>query len=98
MVENLGIDINYIKTKPQLTNQRNIALSLTKSDIMTFLDDGLELEKDYIRIVIDIFNNESNKEIIGAEGLNLQPIKRPFISRLISLIFSCPLRRGEPIK
>ena len=61
-----GIFVRYIHTKPGLTKQRNIGISMANGDIVTFLDDDVILESDYFKEIINAFC--SSDSIVAAGG------------------------------
>jgi len=64
---------SYIKTKPQLTHQRNRGISHMTGDIALFIDDDVILEKDYIEKILEVYANVP--EVCGVGGVvsNVDP-------------------------
>jgi GT2 family glycosyltransferase len=58
--------IIYVKTKPGLTTQRNIGIKKTSGDIVTFLDDDVILDRNYLSEIEKTFH--FSKKILGAGG------------------------------
>lgn len=72
-------DIKYTyrqKNKPGLTESRNLGVSLTTGDIILFLDDDVKLFKDYIETILDVYEDDTKKEIggVGALIVNHKPL------------------------
>ena len=52
-----------------LTAARNHAIPLASSDIVLFLDDDVELDEAYIRVLCEVFEDDAKGRIGGAGGL-----------------------------
>lgn len=58
----------YKKDIPGLTTSRNIGVNLARSDIITFVDDDVVLDKDYIATVMSAFEQDKAGSIGGITG------------------------------
>ena len=87
-LHNPDIDFKYLY-RPDingLTAAKNVAIELTKSDILTFIDDDIVLDKHFIRIIYDIYNRLP--EIDGVGGVAIIPShKGSFLRRKVAIIF-----------
>ncbi|HBK83740.1 MAG TPA: hypothetical protein DDZ41_09120 [Flavobacterium sp.] len=63
-------EIIYHKTSCGMTKQRNIAVDNTAGDISIFLDDDVELEKNYLTEVVQVFLNDPESTIAGLNGFD----------------------------
>ena len=68
ILTNIESRINHIQSTPGLTIQRNVGLSLTKTDYdyIHFFDDDVLLEPEYLEIVESVF--QKNKNLVGVCG------------------------------
>ncbi len=58
------LNVNIVKSeKAQLTYQRNLGVSRTNCDIILHIDDDTILEVDYIKNILETFNNDKNNQI-----------------------------------
>ena len=88
------IEFIYIHSEPGLTRQRNIGIERNKNDVVLFLDDDVVLDENFLKIIIDFFEN--NPDVMGVTGKILNQPSLPFISSLIRRIFFLPeVKRGE---
>jgi len=60
-----SVKIIYIHSKPGLTHQRNVGVEASYGDIIFFLDDDVILDKDFVKEIINVFENDKEKEIGG---------------------------------
>ena len=60
--------IVYIHSKPGYTYQQNIGIEASSGDIIIFLDDDVILDKDYIKNIIYVFDNDFGKKVGGVSG------------------------------
>ena len=58
----------YVHTKPGVCYQRNIGIERSGGDIVFFLDDDTILEKDFIKEIVNIFENDKEKKVGGVCG------------------------------
>jgi len=59
--------VRVLRTSPGLTRQRNLGVTHTTSDVVTFLDDDVVLEPGYLEAILDLFSVDSG--LGGAEGV-----------------------------
>ena len=73
-VNNIVLDyvgsVKYFRTKPSLAQQRNFSLSKldARCNVVSFFDDDVVLDKDYLKAVIDIFEDSKNIDVAGVTG------------------------------
>jgi glycosyltransferase involved in cell wall biosynthesis len=60
--------IVYVHSKPGYTYQQNIGIDASSGDILIFLDDDVVLDKDYIKNIIYVFDNDFGKKVGGVSG------------------------------
>lgn len=72
----VGKDVTVRNSAPGLPRQRNVALSLLDADLVSFLDDDVELEPTYLEHIVRWF--ETHAECVGAGGnvVNDRPLSR----------------------
>jgi GT2 family glycosyltransferase len=94
--EEFGQDsrFKYIHTKPALTHQRNTGVRNSSGDIVFFLDDDVVLDRDFVKKIVKVFENASEKKIGGVMG-NIVNLRRPIgfkanLHILIERIFLLP--------
>jgi glycosyltransferase involved in cell wall biosynthesis len=61
-----SIDVRYRRAAPGLTRQRNVGVALATGDVVTFLDDDVVLEPEYLDAIVELF--EVDPALGGAEG------------------------------
>jgi GT2 family glycosyltransferase len=66
-----AVVVRFIPAAPGLTRQRNVGVAASTGDLLTFLDDDVVLEADYLAAVVKLF--EMDPELGGAEGVVLTP-------------------------
>jgi glycosyltransferase involved in cell wall biosynthesis len=65
----------YVHANVGLTAARNIGVQESTRDIIFFFDDDVVLEKDFIKEIVDIFDNDPEKRIAGVCGNIVNPEK-----------------------
>lgn len=60
--------IIYVHTKPGMCYQRNIGIERSHGDIVFILDDDTILEKEFIKEIVNIFEQDKYKKIGGVQG------------------------------
>jgi GT2 family glycosyltransferase len=68
-----SVKIIYIHSKPGLTYQRNVGIGASCGDIVSFLDDDVILDKDFIKEIVNVFENDKGKSIGGVCGDIVNP-------------------------
>ena len=63
-----GEKILYVHSKPGYTYQQNIGIEASSGNILIFLDDDVILDKDYIKNIIYVFDNDFGKKVGGVSG------------------------------
>lgn len=58
----------YIHAKLSLTQARNVGIKESTGDIIIFLDDDVVLDRDYIKEIMHVFNNDLGKKVGGVTG------------------------------
>ena len=74
-----ALDIKYRHTAPGLTRQRNIGIQMAMGDILFFFDDDVELEKDYMEKIVEVYQDKSLNNVGGVQGRDLN-IKNSFLA------------------
>jgi len=91
--ENTINTLVYIKTEPNTNRQRNIGISKSSSELLTFLDDDTILDKNYIYYIKDFFNKYRNDNIGALNCKILDPessnnnLSKVSIGNIIAKIF-----------
>jgi GT2 family glycosyltransferase len=95
----------YVHTKPGVCYQRNIGIERSFGDIVFFLDDDTILEKNFIKEIVNIFENDKKREVGGVCGdiINIEnqnrsvmyPIKRATSSILATIFFLNKIGKGK---
>ncbi len=60
----------YHRTPSGMTRQRNIAVDHACGEIAIFLDDDVELEPDYLEVVVRVFEQDPHGTIAGLNGFD----------------------------
>lgn len=63
--------VRSLRTAPGLTRQRNAGVEAATGDVVTFLDDDVVLEPDYLARILELF--EVDPALAGAEGAVATP-------------------------
>lgn len=79
-----GIIITYVNTKPGLPGQRNTGLERAIGDIVLFIDDDVELDRDFISELKAVYRDP---EIGGATGFIVNQVRVPVWLALLQQIF-----------
>jgi GT2 family glycosyltransferase len=58
----------YIHAKLGLTQARNVGIKESTGDIIIFLDDDVVLDRDYIKEILHVFDNDLGKKVGGVTG------------------------------
>jgi GT2 family glycosyltransferase len=61
-------ELRYVRSAPGLPHQRNVGVQESSGDIVFFLDDDVVLERDFIREIKKVFDNDPSGEIGGVMG------------------------------
>jgi GT2 family glycosyltransferase len=80
----------YIHTKPGLTYQRNVGIGASCGDIVFFLDDDVILDNDFVKEIVNVFENDKERKIGGVCGdiINIKNQNRSVIHSLKGTISS----------
>ena len=80
----------YVHTKPGVCYQRNIGIEKSSGDIVFILDDDTILDKDFIREIVNVFENDKENKIGGVQG-DIIGIKknqsRSFVYSILAAIY-----------
>ncbi len=94
--ESCSINLIYEKSQPGLTYQRNKGLSLSRDDLVLFLDDDVILDEHYIRELKKIFREDIEGKIGGATGKLMNMFHfHPFSILIRKMFFLSEPGRGE---
>ncbi len=69
-------EISYIHIEHSdagLTHQRNIGVKASSGDIVFFFDDDITLDKDYLKEVVKVFQNDEEQRVGGVCGNVISP-------------------------
>jgi GT2 family glycosyltransferase len=93
----------YIYTKPGMTYQWNRGAEASSGDFVFFFDDDVILERDFIKEIMNIFRNDTEKKIGGVCGDVITPnrnysfiyskivsIRRALYNKVLANLFSLP--------
>lgn len=100
------ITFRYIYAPLSLTQARNMGIKESIGDIIIFLDDDVILNRDYIKNIIHVFNNDFGKKVGGVTGYIIDNtemqnhsvkylIRRNIIQILISIFFLFKYKDGK---
>jgi glycosyltransferase involved in cell wall biosynthesis len=80
--------IIYVHTKPGVNYQRNIGIEKSSGDIVFFLDDDTILEKDFLKEIVNVFENDKEKKIGGVQGdiINVKTKNRSVVYSILTAI------------
>jgi GT2 family glycosyltransferase len=81
----VGLPVQAVRSAPGLPLQRNLALRLVTADLVTFLDDDVELEPGYVAAIKRWFF--SSEDCVGASGNITNDPHRPALSRAFRRLF-----------
>jgi len=81
----IGLPVRSIRSAPGLPLQRNLALHHVSADLVTFLDDDVELEPGYVAVIKRWFLH--TEECVGASGNITNDPHRPALSRAFRWLF-----------
>lgn len=88
LIKDKDIEYKYLHTKSGLTYQRNRGVEIASGEIIMFLDDDVILENDYIKEIIRVFENDSEKKIGGIGGnITNTHLSKIRFERLIKKLF-----------
>ena len=66
--------LRHLSTVPGLTRQRNLGVAWSSGEVVTFLDDDVVLERDYLARIADLFALDPT--LAGVEGTVAIPVPR----------------------
>ena len=81
------IKITYIHSKPGTNLQRNIGIGRSCGDIVFFLDDDVILDKEFVKEIVNVFENDKEKTIGGVCGDPINIKNQKAISKILDDIF-----------
>jgi len=70
------ININYIHAKVNLSQARNIGIDNSTMDIISFVDDDDILDKEYLKEVKHVFDNDREGRVGGITGEKIMKLNR----------------------
>ncbi len=82
----VGLPVQCVPSGAGLPRQRNVALGHVTADLVTFLDDDVELEPDYVATVKQWF--DFTEHCVGASGSITNDPRRPALSRAFRWLFN----------
>lgn len=86
---NRKIKTIYLHTAAGLTHQKNVGAKACSGDIIFVLDDDVVLKEDFVKEIVDVFDNDSERKVAGVCGRIVSPQKydgRSLRSILISAV------------
>lgn len=66
--ENFPFKVNYIRHGGGTAIQRNVGIDAARSVFVALVDDDVRLEKDFLKHIIKVFSDDSQKKIGGIVG------------------------------
>lgn len=75
--------VKYFSTRPGLTFQRNFGIKESSGEVIHFIDDDVDLDRDYFLEINKVFNENPSAFAVGGKLLN----KTTAIDKLIRRIF-----------
>lgn len=89
------LNLRYLNVGPiGSAGQRNAGAEKAKGNILFFLDDDIICERDFIREIELVFNDDSNHEVGGASGI-ITNATYTSLSKVNSFLFKFSLKRSE---
>jgi GT2 family glycosyltransferase len=85
---NSQIPLKYIHTLPGLTKQRNLGISMSQGDIISFLDDDVVLDQNYLSEILNCFTFSERVDAVG--GLITNTYRDNLTVRLFKKVFMLP--------
>jgi GT2 family glycosyltransferase len=70
----------YLHTAPGLTYQRNRGIEASSGDILLFLDDDIVLDKNFVKEIVNVFENDREQKVAGVYGNIVSPEKQHDLS------------------
>ncbi|GMW01919.1 MAG: hypothetical protein AMXMBFR84_30550 [Candidatus Hydrogenedentota bacterium] len=68
-VGNPAVRVNYLRSEPGLTLQRNVGIRAATCDILHFLDDDVILDPDYIAEIQRVFRLSGNEDVVAVSPI-----------------------------
>ncbi len=81
------VRVDYLRSEPSLTRQRNIGIDRVHCDVIAFIDDDVLLEPAYLAEIERAFCAPGNEEIVGVNPWLDQPENATRFSLLVRRIF-----------
>ncbi len=80
--------INYLKTKPSLTHQRNLGIRKSSGNYIFFFDDDIVLSRNFIKVILKTFKTFNKANVGGISGriTNVKP-NNSKIDRIFKKLF-----------
>jgi GT2 family glycosyltransferase len=78
---------DHIREKRGSSESRNKALRIARGDILFILDDDVILDKNFIKKIMKIWNENKNKKLIGVGGIITNNRKKNRIEKIFNKIF-----------
>lgn len=89
------VNLIYLYDQSGLTHGRNIGVQKATGEIILFLDDDVILEKDYVKEIVNVFKEDTKKEIGGVMGTNSKAHRPRFLSRMVHSLFFLVMDDGN---
>lgn len=70
----IPVAVQYLRTVPGLTRQRNVGVEKSQGELLFFFDDDVDLEADYIELVEKVFLNDTRIGAVGGRVANSKPV------------------------
>jgi len=82
-----GYKLKYVAnpSSPGLVHSRILAVQKADGEVILFLDDDVEIDKDYLVNLVRAYKN--NPSVIGIGGINILATRGNYLSRVYNLIF-----------
>jgi len=65
---NKKIKTTHLHTAAGLTHQKNVGVKACTGDIIFVLDDDVVLKEDFVKEIVDVFDNDSERKVAGVCG------------------------------
>ena len=86
--------IRHITSEAGISRQRNIGLDASRGDLVSFFDDDVLLDAQYLRVVLDRFAADTESLIGGIGGLMTNPPRRSALETAFRKLFLIQTDKG----
>lgn len=97
-ISGINVKLKYIFSGKGLPKQRNIGVQHASGEIISFFDDDVTLDKDYIKEILKVYKAYDNPFLAGVQGIIINSSVRKGLKKIFRMLFLVEVssEKGKP--